>query len=56
MEMDAPRDRYCWTCWYYGFKPGNPQGWRWTCCEKKQFWFSDKEESPGDRKGCEDWE
>jgi hypothetical protein len=55
-STEAPREKICATCRQYGFKRGNPQGWRWTCCEKLKFWFPDKEAKPGERKGCEEWE
>jgi len=56
MILRGARERYCWTCRHYGFKSGNPQGWRWACCGKRRFWFPDSEAKPGERKGCEDWE
>lgn len=54
--LTAPKDRKCGTCVHYSFKPGNLKGWRWTCCEKKKFWFPDEDPEPGERKGCEEWE
>lgn len=56
MIMQGARERYCWTCNHCGFKSGNPKGWRWAYCFKRQFWFPDTEDKPGERKGCEDWE
>lgn len=56
IELKAPRERVCFTCHHYGFKPGNPVGWRWACCEKRKFWFESDLDAPGLRKGCEDWE
>lgn len=55
-EINAYQERICATCAHYGFKPGNPKGWRWACCKKKGFWFDDKEAKPGERKGCEEWQ
>ncbi len=54
--MDAARERICGTCHQYGFKAGNPTGWRWTYCRKKKKWFRDEIDKPGETKGCEDWE
>jgi hypothetical protein len=54
-ELTAPRERICATCSHYGWKQGNPSGWRWVCCLKKRFWFPDGEDQPGERKGCEEW-
>jgi len=56
MNLVAPLERVCWTCKHYGFKPGNPKSGLWVCYFKKQFWFPDSEEKPGERKGCESWE
>jgi len=55
-EMERIRDRVCWQCRQYGFRPGNPKGWRWACCFKKGFWFPEAEDKPGERKGCEEWQ
>ena len=61
-EITAPKERKCGTCKHYGWKrrersPSDPQScWRWACCLKKEFWFPDSEEQPGERKGCEEWE
>jgi hypothetical protein len=55
-SLNAPKERICATCRHYGFKRGNPSGWRWTCCLKLKFWFPDQEVKPGERKGCEEWE
>jgi hypothetical protein len=57
----APREKICQTCRHYGWKKGNPRGWRWACCLRTSgvatpFWFPDSEEKPGERKGCEEWE
>ncbi|MFA6290207.1 MAG: hypothetical protein WC637_00420 [Victivallales bacterium] len=54
--IEAPVERICATCAHYGFSLGNPNGWRWTYCAKKHEWFSDSEEKPGERKGCEEWQ
>jgi len=54
-EIDAPVERICGNCAHYGFKPGNPKGWRWAYCEKKE-WFPESIEKPGERKGCEEWQ
>ena len=52
----VPRDRKCRTCRAYGFKSGNPAGYRWTYCKKRKQWFSDEVDMPGDWKKCSDWE
>ncbi len=54
--VNAPVERICATCAHYGWKRGNPDGWRWVYCEAKKKWFPDNVEKPGELKGCEEWQ
>jgi len=53
--LQAPRERICRECGHYGFRRGNPESYRWSYCFKKQKWFPESIEFPGERKGCEEW-
>lgn len=54
-QIDAPREKKCSYCIHYGFKRGNPRGYRWAYCFKRNSWFRNDVEKPGDYK-CEEWE
>lgn len=49
--LDAQKERKCSTYSHYGFRPGNPKGWRWTCCKKKEILVSGCRGASGRTKG-----